>query len=90
MVLPTLTHSGKSMARVVCAGVQGGGGWPSWNWEEFSVSYPSLSNQLCIGGVYVRLLLEGGDASGWSSGGQTAMEAPWFGSLIVTAVSAAA
>lgn len=25
--------------------------------------YPSLSGQLCIGGVYVRLLLEGGDAS---------------------------
>lgn len=46
----------------VCC-VQGGGGWPSWNWEEFSVSYPSLGNQLCIGGVYVRLLLEGGDAS---------------------------
>ena len=44
--------------------LQGGGGWPSWNWEEFSVTYPSLSNQLCIGGVYVRLLLEGGDASG--------------------------
>lgn len=27
------------------------------------MSYPSLNNQLCIGGVYVRLLLEGGDAS---------------------------
>lgn len=52
-----------------CTCVQGGGGWPSWNWEEFSVSYPSLSNQLCIGGVYVRLLLEGGDASGWRSKG---------------------
>ena len=46
-----------------CVCVQGGGGWPSWNWEEFRVSYPSLDNQLCIGGVYVRLLLEGGDAS---------------------------
>lgn len=42
---------------------QGGGGWPSWNWGEFSVAYPSLASQLCIGGVYVRLLLEGGDKS---------------------------
>jgi DnaJ family protein C protein 13 len=43
--------------------LQGGGGWPSWNWQEFNVNFPSLDNQLCIGGVYVRLLLEGGDAS---------------------------
>lgn len=27
------------------------------------MSYPCLNDQLCIGGVYVRLLLEGGDAS---------------------------
>ncbi|WIA10346.1 hypothetical protein OEZ85_010538 [Tetradesmus obliquus] len=40
---------------------KGGGGWPSWNWGEFSVAYPSTASQLCIGGVYVRLLLEGGD-----------------------------
>lgn len=43
--------------------LQGGGGWPSWNWGEFSVAYPSTASQLCIGGVYVRLLLEGGDPS---------------------------
>lgn len=30
------------------------------------MTYPSLDNQLCIGGVYVRLLLEGGDASEWA------------------------
>ncbi|KAF8069423.1 GRV2 [Scenedesmus sp. PABB004] len=42
---------------------KGGGGWPSWNWAEFSVRYPSTASQLCIGGVYVRLLLEGGDAA---------------------------
>ncbi|WIA30400.1 hypothetical protein OEZ86_000485 [Tetradesmus obliquus] len=40
---------------------KGGGGWPSWNWGEFAVAYPSTASQLCIGGVYVRLLLEGGD-----------------------------
>jgi hypothetical protein len=45
-----------------CA-LQGGGGWPSWNWSEFGVAYPSTNSQLCIGGVYVRLLLEGGDPS---------------------------
>lgn len=27
------------------------------------MAYPSLTSQLCIGGVYVRLLLEGGDPS---------------------------
>jgi len=40
----------------------GGGAWPAWNWQEFAVPYPSLSAQLCVGGVYVRLLLEGRDA----------------------------
>jgi DnaJ family protein C protein 13 len=43
--------------------LQGGGGWPSWNYSEFGVAYPSTNSQLCIGGVYVRLLLEGGDPS---------------------------
>jgi hypothetical protein len=33
------------------------------------VAYPSLSSQLCIGGVYVRLLLEGGDTSERGLGG---------------------
>lgn len=32
-----------------------------WNAAAFQVSYPSLANQLCIGGVYVRLLLDGLD-----------------------------
>ncbi|KAK2077974.1 hypothetical protein QBZ16_003842 [Prototheca wickerhamii] len=32
-----------------------------WNHEEFSVALPSLSRQLCVAGVYPRLLVEGGD-----------------------------
>jgi DnaJ family protein C protein 13 len=39
-----------------------GGGAPAWNAEEFVVSYPSLASHLAVGGVYVRLLLEGADA----------------------------
>lgn len=33
----------------------------AWNAAEFDVQYPSLASQLCIGGVYVRLLLDGAD-----------------------------
>lgn len=40
---------------------QGLGGYPVWNYAEFVVDYPSLSRHVCIGGVYVRLLLEGVD-----------------------------
>lgn len=40
---------------------QGGGAYPAWNYTEFSVDYGSLSHHLCLGGVYVRLLLEGAD-----------------------------
>ena len=36
----------------------GSGGYPSWNYEEFQVEYPSLSRHLCIGSIFVRLLLE--------------------------------
>lgn len=35
------------------------GGRPSWNHWEFHVDYPSLARTLCVGGVYLRLLLEG-------------------------------
>ncbi len=45
----------KSRARV------GKGDRPAWNHWEFSVTYASLSNQLCVAGTYVRLLLEGAD-----------------------------
>ncbi len=38
---------------------QGSGGRPAWNHAEFAVQYRSLANHLCIGGVYVRLLLDG-------------------------------
>ena len=38
---------------------EGSGGRPAWNHAEFAVQYRSLANQLCIGGVYVRLLLDG-------------------------------
>jgi hypothetical protein len=39
----------------------GAGGWPSWNHVEFRVRYPSLANQLCVAGIYVKLLLDGLD-----------------------------
>uniref|UniRef100_A0A0E0F153 GYF domain-containing protein n=1 Tax=Oryza meridionalis TaxID=40149 RepID=A0A0E0F153_9ORYZ len=32
----------------------------SWNYVEFSVSYPSLSKEGCVGQYYLRLLLESG------------------------------
>ena len=37
------------------------GGSVSWNYHEFGVEYASLGRQLCIGGVYIKLLLEGLD-----------------------------
>lgn len=30
----------------------------SWNYSEFSVSYPSLSKEVCVGQYYLRLLLD--------------------------------
>ena len=38
-----------------------GGSALCWNHLEFTVDYPSLANELCVGGCYVRLLLEAGD-----------------------------
>ncbi|PRQ46516.1 putative DnaJ domain-containing protein [Rosa chinensis] len=32
----------------------------SWNYSEFSVGYPSLSREVCVGQYYLRLLLESG------------------------------
>lgn len=40
---------------------EGAGQKLCWNAGEFRVGYPSLASQLCIGGVYVRLLLDGVD-----------------------------
>ncbi|CAN8246994.1 unnamed protein product [Cochlearia groenlandica] len=34
----------------------------SWNYSEFSVSYSSLSKEVCVGQYYLRLLLESGSA----------------------------
>lgn len=34
----------------------------SWNYSEFSVRYPSLSKEVCVGQYYLRLLLESGSA----------------------------
>ncbi|GAB2292159.1 DnaJ sub C grv2 [Dionaea muscipula] len=34
----------------------------SWNYSEFSVSYQSLSKEVCIGQYYLRLLLESGNS----------------------------
>ncbi|XP_071716803.1 dnaJ homolog subfamily C GRV2 isoform X2 [Rutidosis leptorrhynchoides] len=35
----------------------------SWNYTEFSVRYPSLSKEVCVGQYYLRLLLESGTNS---------------------------
>ncbi|GLJ44227.1 hypothetical protein SUGI_0923670 [Cryptomeria japonica] len=35
----------------------------SWNYTEFSVQYPSLSKEVCVGQYYLRLLLDGGAGS---------------------------
>ncbi|GKC73197.1 hypothetical protein Tco_1119080 [Tanacetum coccineum] len=32
----------------------------SWNYTKFSVRYPSLSKEVCVGQYYLRLLLESG------------------------------
>ena len=42
-------------------GAGGAGREAAWNHGEFVVAYPSLRPHLCLGGVYVRLLLEGLD-----------------------------
>lgn len=34
----------------------------SWNYTEFSVGYPSLSKEVCVGQYYLRLLLESGSS----------------------------
>ncbi|KAJ4958164.1 hypothetical protein NE237_025275 [Protea cynaroides] len=34
----------------------------SWNYTEFSVSYPSLFKEVCVGQYYLRLLLESGSS----------------------------
>lgn len=34
---------------------------PSWNFYEFSVTYPSLEQQLIVAGVHVKLLVDGND-----------------------------
>ncbi|XP_051150143.1 dnaJ homolog subfamily C GRV2 isoform X2 [Andrographis paniculata] len=33
----------------------------SWNYREFSVRYPSLAKEVCVGQYYLRLLLESGN-----------------------------
>ncbi|KAJ4953933.1 hypothetical protein NE237_030765 [Protea cynaroides] len=35
----------------------------SWNYTEFSVSYMSLSKEVCVGQYYLRMLLENGSSS---------------------------
>ncbi|GIL47629.1 hypothetical protein Vafri_4396, partial [Volvox africanus] len=44
----------------------GGGGGRlqlGWNYEEFGVAYPSLAKHVVVGGIYIRLLLEGADTA---------------------------
>ena len=31
---------------------------PLWNYEEFAVNYPSLADEICVGGYYIRYLAE--------------------------------
>ena len=38
-----------------------GGARCVWNHAEFRVDYPSLAKELCVGDVYIKLLLEGLD-----------------------------
>ena len=33
----------------------------AWNYAEFRVLYPSLAKELCVGDIYIKLLLEGLD-----------------------------
>jgi DnaJ family protein C protein 13 len=33
----------------------------AWNYQQFSVSYPSLTNEVKVGNIYMRLWLEAGD-----------------------------
>lgn len=49
--------------RVKAAGLRNTA-YPVWNHWEFRVSYPSLSRELCVEGVYVRLLVDGLDKVG--------------------------
>ncbi len=42
-------------------GDDGAAGPPAWNHAEFAVPYPSLAKHLAIGGVYLKLLLDGAD-----------------------------
>lgn len=62
----TALHVGKARA---------GGASVCWNHEEFRAELPSLQRQLAVGGVHVKLLLDGADsgapgaaADGWLSG----------------------
>ena len=41
--------------------VDGTGALPAWNHQEFAVPYPSLEKQLCVGGIYIKLLVDGAD-----------------------------
>ena len=41
--------------------VRGGGGRVAWNHQQYSIDYPSLKDEVCVGNVYMRLWLEAGD-----------------------------
>ncbi|GMH66879.1 hypothetical protein TrRE_jg7825 [Triparma retinervis] len=41
--------------------IRGGGGRVAWNHQQYSVSYPSLQDEVRVGNVYMRLWLEAGD-----------------------------
>ena len=58
-------HAQAEAALLAAGRARGAGGGAgreaAWNHGEFAVAYPSLAAHLCLGGVYVRLLLEGLD-----------------------------
>jgi len=42
--------------------LRGGGGRVAWNHQQFNVPYPSLTEEVRVGSIYMRLWLQAGDA----------------------------
>lgn len=48
----------------------------SWNFADFRVRYPSLASELCVSGVYWRLLLLDHEGAGQSHGDSWQLQQP--------------
>ncbi|XP_023749692.1 dnaJ homolog subfamily C GRV2 [Lactuca sativa] len=59
-IVPGVVSVSVSSAPSETNGGQDGQPQISWNYTEFSVRYPSLSKEVCVGQYYLRLLLESG------------------------------